>query len=217
MDRILAFISYSSKEKEICGKFRSYLSNFCGYQIFTAHDDIPGSSVWEEEIIKAIENCDLFIPLISREFITSDYANQETGIAYYLKKKIIPIKLESVNPYGFINKYQALQYKKNPAGYYYEHNINNLAVSIAQIGMSYDSDSKFNIKAINSIVYAFCNSNSFNTSNAVISSMIKCKNFSRSQINLIVKAIQLNSQIQGAYNLPVLKKFLSTNYKIVID
>lgn len=111
MDCISAFISYSVKQKTIGGKFRSLLTTYCGYETFIAHDDILGSAVWEEEIIKAIEKADFFIPLISSDFKTSDFTDQETGIAITLKKKIIPIKLEEVNPYGFISKYQALQYK----------------------------------------------------------------------------------------------------------
>src|SRR3989344_8729564 len=111
MNRISVFISYSSTQKTIGGKIKSYLSSCCGYEMFIAHDDIPGSSVWEAEIINAIEKYDFFIPLISREFKKSQYADQETGIAVYLKKKIIPIKLDDANPYGFISKFQAIPYK----------------------------------------------------------------------------------------------------------
>lgn len=128
MDRISAFISYSSKQKVIGGKFKSYLENYCGYETFIAHDDIPGSTIWEDEIIQAIENADFFIPLISREFKKSPFTDQETGIAVFLKKKIIPIKLDEINPYGFIEKYQALQYKNN---------MHKLALTIAQIGLIY--------------------------------------------------------------------------------
>jgi len=55
MYRISAFISYSSKEKVIGGKFKSCLENFCGYEAFIAHDDILGSTIWEDEIIKSIK------------------------------------------------------------------------------------------------------------------------------------------------------------------
>ena len=48
------FISYSSAEKKIGGRFKSCLTTYCGYETFIAHDDIPGSSVWEPEILKAI-------------------------------------------------------------------------------------------------------------------------------------------------------------------
>lgn len=217
MNRIKAFISYSSKEKVVGGKFKTYIENYCGYEVFIAHDDIPGSSVWEDEIISAIEKSDIFIALISEAFTFSPFTDQETGIAFWLKKKIIPTKLDSTNPYGFISKYQALQYRRNPPDYYYKDNINKLAVSIAQIGMSYDLDSDFHEKAINSIVYAFCNSTSFNISNAVISSLIKCNKFSKQHISLILNAIKTNLQAKGAYDLSILKEFLLDEYKISVD
>lgn len=97
-NRISAFISYSSAEKKIGGRFKSCLTTYCGYETFIAHDDIPGSSVWEPEIVKAIPQTDFFIPLISESFKNSPYTDQETGIAVYLNKKIIPIKLGSVDP-----------------------------------------------------------------------------------------------------------------------
>lgn len=217
MDRVKVFIGYSSEQKSIGGKFKSFTEDYCGYKVFIAHDDIPGSFVWEDEIIKAIEKADIFIPLISEGFAKSPFADQETGIAVYLKKKIIPIKLDSANPYGFISKYQALQYKKYPPGYSYKDNINELAISIAQVGLSYDSGTRLHKKAINSIVYAFCNSGSFYASNATINSMIKCRDFSRSHLKQIKKAIKINNQIQGAFELPTLKRFLLGHYKLAID
>lgn len=217
MDRVTAFISYSSTQKTIGGKFKSYIEDYCGYEVFIAHDDILGSLVWEDEIIKAIEISDVFISLISKEFEKSPFADQETGIAAYLKKKIIPIKLDDTSPYGFINKYQALQYKKYPTSYFYSDNVNELAISIAQVVLSYDSGTRFHGRAMNSIIHAFCNSNSFYTSNATISSMIKCKDFSKSHLKQIENAIKANRQVQGAFELPTLKRFLLDYYGLSID
>lgn len=209
MDKIAAFISYSSKQKLIGETFKSYLKNYCGYETFIAHDDIPGSAVWEEEIIKAIENADFFIPLISKEFKESPFTDQETGIAVCLKKKIIPIKLAEINPYGFIEKYQALQYKND---------ADKLALTIAQIGLiSEPAQSPYRKKALNSIVHAFCRSSSFEIANATIQILCRCDGLSSHQLNQIIKAIKTNSQIKNAYGLVTLKECLSKIYKISID
>lgn len=205
MDRIYAFISYSSKQKIIGGKFKSCLENFCGYETFIAHDDILGSSIWEEEVIKAIKNADFFIPLVSKEFKESPFTDQETGIAVCLKKKIIPVKLDEINPYGFIEKYQALQYKNN---------INKLALTIAQIGLIYEPQSSYHQKALNSIVQAFCKSISFEIANATIQILCKCNDLSPHQLTQIVKAIKTNYQIENAYGLNELKECLRKKYKI---
>lgn len=208
MDRISAFISYSSKQKVIGGKFKSYLENYCGYETFIAHDDIVGSTIWEDEIIQAIKNADFFIPLISKEFKESPFTDQETGIAVCLKKKIIPIRLDDINPYGFIKKYQALQYKNN---------VNRIALTIARIGIIYEPQSSYHQKVLNSIVHAFCKSMSFEIANATIQILCKCDDLSSNQLTQIVKAIKTNSQIKNAYGLDALKECLSKKYKISID
>lgn len=207
MNRITTFISYSSKEKVIGGKFKSYLENFCGYETFIAHDDIIGSTIWEEEIIKAIKNADFFIPLISKDFKESPFTDQETGIAVCLNKKIIPVKLDELNPYGFIEKYQALPYKDN---------ANKLALTVAQIGLI-ELKSSYHQKALNSIVHAFCKSSSFEIANATIQILCKCNDLSSRQLRLIVKAVKNNSQIKNAYGLSVLKECLGKIYKVSID
>src|SRR3989344_5846889 len=199
MSRVNAFISYSSSQKIIGGKLRRCLSDYCGYETFIAHSDIPASSIWEDQIVKAIKTADFFIPLISYAFKISDFTDQETGVAFTLEKKIIPIKLEKINPYGFINKYQALQYRVYPPGYYLRDNLKELALTIAQIGLSYEPSSSYHQKAINSIIYAFCTSTSFDRANATIEILSKCKDFSPQNLEQIAQAVKKNDQIQGAF------------------
>jgi len=217
MNRISAFISYSSAEKKIGGRFKSCLTTYCGYETFIAHDDIPGSSVWETELLKAISQTDFFIPLISKSFKNSPYSDQETGIAVYLNKKIIPIKLESVDPYGFISKYQALQYKATPTIYFSPDNVKELVLTIAQIGLSFQPRSTYRQKALNSVVHAFCQSNSFDTANATIQVILRCKDLSPDHVKEMKQAIKENGQIQGAFDLSVLKEFLLKTYNFSVD
>ena len=170
VDRITAFISYSSQEKKLAGRLKVFLQSYCGFEVFLAHDDIPGGIEWEKEIFNSIKENDFFVPLISEAFRQSEYADQEIGIAVCLNKKIIPIKLESINPYGFINKYQALQYKILPVTYYKPDpdNMNELGLAIGKIGLAYEKTSEIYVKTRASIIYAFCNSSSFNATNAAI-------------------------------------------------
>lgn len=223
MDRIKVFISYSSEEKHIGGKLKQCLINFCGYDAFIAHDDIPGSEIFEKEILQAIKHTDFFIPLISKNFKESVYADQETGYSVGLNKKIIPIKLESINPYGFINKFQALQYKKIPptqtwSRTYKTDNMAELATSIAHIGLHYEQKSTYYKKSLESLVYALCHSGSFDTTNVIIQILSKCNHhLSSEQVKQISQAIQTNSQIIGAFRLAELKSILNTTYGCHID
>lgn len=223
MNRINAFISYSSEEKQIGGRLKQLLINCCGYNTFIAHDDILGSEVWEKEILHAIRNADFFIPLVSEYFKKSSYADQETGCAVCLNKKIIPIKLDITNPYGFISKYQALQYKKRPSapGLRFSYKLDNLfelAIIIARIGLHYQPKTIYYKKSLQSLVYALCNSNSFETTNTIIKILSKFNHeFSEAQVAQIIKAIQTNSQIIGAFGLPELKRILAIQYHCRID
>ena len=206
--RITAFISYSSDEKRVGGRFKSCLTDYCGYDAFIAHDDVPGSAVWEQEIVKAVQRSDIFIPLISKSFRDSTYTDQETGIAVCLGRKIIPIKLEDLDPYGFIGKYQALQYKTFPDGRPAKDNIKELMLTIALIGLNSKPRTIFRKKALNSVVEAFCQSGSFEIANATIRMLLKCTDLSLEHLKKINQAIKNNDQIINAYDLPALKIFL---------
>ena len=221
MDKINVFISYSSEEKLIGGRLKQMLVRYCGYDAFIAHDDIPGSEIWEKEIVQAIKKSDFFIPLISKSFIKSPYTDQETGCAVCMNKKIIPIKLDNTNPYGFINKIQALSYKTYPSNYRFDNQTDNLkeiAITIAHIGFHYKTISIYYKKSMQSLVEALCNSESFDTTNAIIRILLKCNHqFSNDQIKQILKAIQTNSQIIGAFGLPELKNILKIRYHCHIE
>lgn len=225
MDRIKAFISYSSEEKRIGGRLKQSLLDLCGYDAFVAHDDIPGSEEWEKRILEAVREADFFILLISQNFKKSDYTDQETGYAISFNKKIIPIKLDIINPYGFISKFQALQYKKNPSApnrnWFYKYrqdNLIELTSSIAHIGLRYKPTSIYYQRSLHSLVHALCNSGSFDTTNVIIRILSQCNHqFSQEQLKRITRAMATNRQIVEAFGLPELKKILNANYDCHID
>jgi TIR domain len=223
MDRIKAFISYSSEEKKIGGRLKQYLISYCGYEPFIAHDDIAGSEEWEKEILHAIRAADFFIPLVSKHFKTSVYTDQETGFAVGVGRKIIPIKLDSTDPYGFISKYQALPYKINPPPQtwqrlYRPDNLFQLAIAIAHIGFHHKPHTHYYKKSLNSLVYALCHSGSFETANAIITILSECNHqLTKEHIQEITGAMKINSQIIGAWGLPKLKEILEITYGCHID
>ncbi|MBI2611813.1 toll/interleukin-1 receptor domain-containing protein [Candidatus Gottesmanbacteria bacterium] len=217
MDRINCFLSFSSKQEKLAGRIDVFLHSYCGYDTFLAHDHIQGGTIWEEEICKAIEVCDLFIPLLSSAFRESEFTDQEIGMAVCLKKRIIPVKFESINPYGFINKYQALEYKILSQSYYHPDNMSELALAIGQIGLAYNKKSLIYKKVVNSLVYAFCKSKSFDSTNAVIQLIMKCKDLSKNHLNEIAMAIKANPQVSKSFGLPSLVNFLQTMYNFHID
>ena len=84
------FISYSTGIKITAGKIKAYMDNY-DFNCFLAHEDIPPQTVWPAEIIKALEKCNLFLPLLTPKFTTSFFCQQETGFAYCRKVEILPV------------------------------------------------------------------------------------------------------------------------------
>lgn len=210
MDCIKVFISNSSEEKKVAGLLKDFLQEYCGYQVFLAHDDLIPAIDFKEGIIKAIKETDFFIPLISDLFSQSVYTDQEVGMAIGLDKKIIPVKM-GVNPYGFLSDYQALSV--NPDSI---ESLKELASKIGILALKHFSG-EYGIKAKNSIIKALENSLHFRTSNIIIKILCECPEFSKKQILNIVNAAKVNYEVRGAFGLPALKQFLKSRYKIEVE
>ena|SRR2546422_1977921 len=102
------FVSHSHHEKEIAGWIKGELERFGAFG-FVAHEDINPTEEWQGAILKNLKECDVFLALLSGNFATSDWTDQESGIAIALGKVIVPVKV-NLDPYGFIGKYQALKW-----------------------------------------------------------------------------------------------------------
>lgn len=102
-----AFISYSTKDKLAAAAVKAALSTV-GIDCFMAHDDLLVSEEWRERILEEIATCDLFIPLLSQHFKTSDWAPQEAGaISMRPEVPVVPLSLDGTVPFGFISKFQS--------------------------------------------------------------------------------------------------------------
>src|SRR5690349_14086406 len=84
------FLSYSHHDKLLAGKVKEQLELYFGLEIFLAHEDIDGGEEWEKIIVENLKATDIFMPLLSPNFESSAFTDQETGIAYALNKKVIP-------------------------------------------------------------------------------------------------------------------------------
>jgi hypothetical protein len=105
--KIKVFISHLSSDRDIAHRLKSALeaNNFIG---FVAHDDIEPTSEWRTEILRALNDMDLFICIISENYKDSFWCQQEAGYATCRGKAIISIKFDAADPLGFISAYQAI-------------------------------------------------------------------------------------------------------------
>jgi hypothetical protein len=78
-----------------------------GIEAFLAHDDIEVSEEWRERIVDELRRCDLFVPLLSKDFLTSNWAQQEVGFVTARPEVVImPLSIDRTTPPGFIAKRQ---------------------------------------------------------------------------------------------------------------
>jgi hypothetical protein len=103
------FISHTSAHKREVGLLRSSLSAV-GVAGFVAHDSIHPTLEWQGVILEALNECEALAAYLTSDFKTSDWTDQEVGVAVARGLPILPLRVD-LNPYGFIGKYQAM-----PAG-----------------------------------------------------------------------------------------------------
>jgi hypothetical protein len=111
------FISYSSKNLHIVDWARATLAQPGATEVFAAEYSVLPSQVLNDEIVRAIRACDLFVLLWSHDARASDYVPQEIGIALGCNKTILPVVMEDKVPVpGFITNLKYLPAHKNWEG-----------------------------------------------------------------------------------------------------
>lgn len=107
--------NYSHLDKEIAGLIKELFKHFV-VECFLAHKDGIPRALWEREILENLKECNIFIPIITENFILSIRTDQECGAAIYRGIPIIPMSPDAKHyretaPYGFIGKYQSMKLK----------------------------------------------------------------------------------------------------------
>lgn len=86
------FVSYSTHDIDQVELLRQQLSG-TPISVFVAEHSVQPTENLNEKISLAIEDCDLFVVLWSKNAKDSDWVSQEIGRAGALKKKILPLVL----------------------------------------------------------------------------------------------------------------------------
>ncbi|HVY12922.1 MAG TPA: toll/interleukin-1 receptor domain-containing protein [Alphaproteobacteria bacterium] len=106
IDHLRLFISHVHSVKKSAANLRDALQQY-GISAFVAHEDIDTSDEWREEILRALMSMDVFAAILTSDFNSSKWTDQELGVAVARDVLMIPIN-KGENPYGFLAKYQAL-------------------------------------------------------------------------------------------------------------
>lgn len=98
------FISHVHTKQKPAAQLKNCLLKY-GISSFVAHEDINVSAEWREEIIRALMSMDVLAALVSEDFNSSKWTDQEVGVAIARDTAIIPINI-GCQPYGFLEQYQ---------------------------------------------------------------------------------------------------------------
>lgn len=125
-------------------------------------------------------------------------------------KKVLPIRLDSTKPCGFLQKYQ---------GKSFEHDDYDPAYKIAMIifflSLKDDDYKKFRTRVRESIVHALTVSNDFRITRTITKVMKYVDGLTKTQIGKIIRAIKENRCVRDEqFALPEFKRHLKEKYGV---
>jgi hypothetical protein len=194
------FISYAINDKVAAGALKDILESMY-LEVFLAHDDIQPTEEWRERILRELESCDVFLPLLTNDFRKSQWTDQEVGFALANGKVIVSLKVE-IDPYGFLGKYQAMKHDSdNPKG-----TAEKLMVVLAGKKETQEAVKDCLIKTYaESVTFKEANSNT-----QLLKKTIDLSGLNRIQINEVIVAASFNDQIyHGTKAFPFAREIYS--------
>jgi len=192
------FISHAHEDRIIAGALKTSLENI-GYQAFVAHDDIIPATTFNVEIAKALDECKVFIVILSQYSNKSQWVSQEIGYAYAKNAFIIPIKTDSEDPKAFIALIQALPF--HISGNQHFHDNMDIYDSCASLVRSLINAQKKGIppSSIDKLINELISSSNYNQSSAYFKNLDKVSVFSEEQVDKLLDAALMNDQVSGTF------------------
>ena len=181
-EKIKLFISHKADYK----KYVKYLSDVLSERnitCFVAHEDIEPTKEWQDEIEKALWTMDAFLAYLTDDFQGGNWTSQEIGFAVAREVPIIPLKLQNLDPYGFIGKIQAVPRTDD---------VYALATKIADILVK-KLENEGHIREI--IINSFIKSYSYEVSTNNFEQLKAIDSFSNDELDEMAKAYNENNQL----------------------
>lgn len=178
-----AFVSYSVERKSAGAAVKACLTEF-GYECFLAHDDLRVSEEWKHRILDELSVADVFVALLSKEFMASKWCGQELGfIVSRPQVLVIPLSLDGTTPYGFIEHLQGSKVPKN-----------NLAAVLEEVLFR-----KRPRQMVPAQVERVRNAGSFRTAEALVLPLVPhFEQFDDEEVDAFARAVAQNGQVWDA-------------------
>ena len=85
---LAAFLSYATADKAAAARLKTELEQGL-IATFMAHEDISVSETWRVRLLRELRSSDLFVCLLSVNYLGSHWCMQEAGIAAYRLPKVV--------------------------------------------------------------------------------------------------------------------------------
>lgn len=105
---IRLFVSHRDTHKVAAKDLADELEGY-GITAFVAHDTIEPMTTWQLEILKGLDTMEVMLAFVTDDFHESTWTNQEIGFALGKNIPVIAMKLQQLDPRGFIASTQALR------------------------------------------------------------------------------------------------------------
>lgn len=177
------FISHSSANKAEAKSLSDLLSPY-GVKGFVAHEDIEPNRDWIEQIKRALFTCDVLVALVTSDFKTSSWTNQEVGFVYARRQLIVAVRI-SDDPRGLLATTQALTSPTVDA------------VCAARLMEIFSEDSRTQSRFVTALCQALAEARSYKQAIDVSKRLASRESFTREQIAIIESSLA-NDQVARA-------------------
>lgn len=188
-DRFRVFISHPHIIKNYALQLKLGLIKY-HISSFVAHEDIEPTKEWQLEIEKALGTMEAIVALISPDFSSSKWCDQEVGIGIGLNRLVVPVRL-GLDPYGFFGKYQGLAAQKKTA--------EELASEIFTIIVKHDLT---RIRMASVLVDRLEASNTFAESKTLIDHLERAPSITSDMASKMRQAVINNAQVRDSFHVP---------------
>jgi len=187
--RFRLFLSHCASQKMEVAALRTRLV-LLGISPFVAHQDVEPTKEWQSEIERGLSTMEALVAVLSTDFSSSFWCDQEVGFAFGRSQLVIPIRFP-IDPYGFLGKFQALTVPGTK--------LVSVADSVVKVLIA---DARTSASVTNSIINAFSNSRSFEQAKTLSIFVEQLPALSRAQAEIIAEGLTENNQVYDAHQVP---------------
>jgi hypothetical protein len=188
-DHFRLFICHVASYKEVAHFLKEELEKV-QVSCFVAHDDIEPTRQWQDEIAESLRTMDALAAILSPDFHSSNWTDQEVGFAIGTGRLVLPLRL-GLDPYGFIGRFQGYQI----AGIEYP----TLAQQIVKVLSRHDQTA---LKMASALVKLFEESWTWDSAKATMSLLEECTVIDEVLLTRIEETGNCNPQVRSAFGVP---------------